>query len=323
MLYEKGSSDIAPSNYRALGLLNHAYTIMAICPLNRMMTETDWFLSEWQAGFRGGRGCRDNVLLLRVIYDQKIRGNKKCVITFIDFEAAFDSVSHKFLDEALGKAGASRKTRTLFRAIYAAAQGAARILGPDGKFTLSKIFNIARGVIQGDIISPIFFIVALDQLVQKYDKSGTGISVGHIKDIRVLGYADDAAMAEWRVEDMTKRLTTFADAAKAKADMKVKRSKMFSQMVCRQVKLSKITEQEIKAKTASYKYACTYEKAGCEQRFNTKRGMFIHAGYCNFNYRLTEEAFPLERIVDVFGKAEKEDLSSTVGSLPWPRLMDT
>ena len=101
-----------------------------------------------------------------MIYDQIIRGNKKCVITYIDFEAAFDSISHKFLYEALKNAKASRKTRALFRAIYAAAQGAARVQGKDGKYTLSKIFDIVRGVIQGDIISPIFFIIALDQLVQ-------------------------------------------------------------------------------------------------------------------------------------------------------------
>ena len=142
MVYKKKGSSEDCSKYRALGLLNHAYKIMAICLLNRMNTETDWFLSEWQAGFRSKRGCRDNVLLLRVIYDQIIRGNKKCVITFIDFEAAFDSVSHKFLDEALGKAKASNKTRALFRVIYAAAQGAARIIGPDDKFTLSQIFAI-------------------------------------------------------------------------------------------------------------------------------------------------------------------------------------
>ena len=51
-------------------------------------------------------------------------------------------------------------------------------------------------MIQGGIISPVFFIISLDQLVQKYDNSGTDISVVHIKDIRVLGYADDVAMAE-------------------------------------------------------------------------------------------------------------------------------
>ena len=49
MLYKKkGSSDDCTSTkYRALGLLNHAYKIMTICLLNRMVKETDWFLSEW------------------------------------------------------------------------------------------------------------------------------------------------------------------------------------------------------------------------------------------------------------------------------------
>ena len=61
MLHKKDSSEEC-ANYRALGLCNHAYKIMSICLLNRMIKETDWFLSEWQAGFRGGRGCRDNVL---------------------------------------------------------------------------------------------------------------------------------------------------------------------------------------------------------------------------------------------------------------------
>ena len=61
MLHKKDSSEEC-ANYRALGLCNHAYKIMSICILHRMIKETDWFLSEWQAGFRGGRGCRDNVL---------------------------------------------------------------------------------------------------------------------------------------------------------------------------------------------------------------------------------------------------------------------
>lgn len=128
-------------------------------------------------------------------------------------------------------------------------------------------FDIARGVIQGDIISPIFFIVALTQLVKDYDKSGTGISVGHIKDIRVLGYADDAAMTEWYVEDMTARLTEFADAAVKHTDMRVKPSKTFTQLVGKQDEVEKATEEEVKKKTSRYKFECTYAAAGCSQRF--------------------------------------------------------
>ena len=199
MLHKKGCSDEL-SNYRALCMLNHDYKILSICLLKRVVAETEWFLSDWQAGFRGGRGCRDNILLLRVMYDNIIRNNKQCVVTYIDFAAAFDSVSHKFLDEALAAAGAKRKTRALLRAIYSAAQGAVQIRDETGSIKLSQAFEVRRGVVQGDIISPILFILALDQMVQEADTEGQGVTVGEIKELRVLGYADDAAMASFSVE---------------------------------------------------------------------------------------------------------------------------
>ena len=146
-------------NYRAIGLLNHSYKVLSICVLNRLLKEIPNFLSDWQAGSRQHRGCRDNILLLRVIYDNIIRGKTNCVVTYIDFAAAFDSVSHKYrcIDSTLARAGASRKTRALFRAIYEEAQGTARTQGLDGTKVYSRKFDINRGSIQEDIISPIVF----------------------------------------------------------------------------------------------------------------------------------------------------------------------
>ena len=241
-----------------------------------------------------------------MIYDQIINGNDKCVVTYIDFAAAFDSVSHKFLDSALEKAKATRKTRALFRAIYAAAEGAVRLSSKDGKISLSKYFNVSRGVIQGDIISPIFFILALDQLIKSSDIGGTGVSVGHINDIRVLGYADDVAMTEKTVEDMTKRLTTFSDAAVAKADMQTKLAKTNSQMLGKRQRPTAATEQEIEEKKKTYKHACKYVKAGCRQRFKTKAGMKIHCSNCNFGFETTEKKWEIGVILKVFGKADRK-----------------
>ena len=85
--------------------------------LKRIMEECKDFLSDWQAGFRPERGCRDNILLLRVLFDQIIKDNFNLFVTYIDYSAAFDSISHKFLDRSLAAAGASRKTRAMFRAI--------------------------------------------------------------------------------------------------------------------------------------------------------------------------------------------------------------
>ena len=101
--------------------------------MKRIVQECGEFLSDWQSGFRAGRGCRDNLLLLRTLYNYIIKGKKSVVITFIDFKAAFDSVSHKFIDAVLARAGASRKTRAMFRAIYEAAKGMVRVNGTQGQ----------------------------------------------------------------------------------------------------------------------------------------------------------------------------------------------
>ena len=143
----------------------------------------------------------------------------------------FDSISHKFLDRTLAAAKASRKSRVIFRAIYKVATDIVRVRGTDGKYVYSGSFQVRRGVIQGDIISPILFIMALDQLVQTVDTSGKGVKCNSFLRIRVLGYADDEALAEPTVEAMTERLTNLADASERDADMKINVSKTMSQHV--------------------------------------------------------------------------------------------
>ena len=52
-----------------------------------------------------------------------IRGKKICLVTFIDYKAAFDSVSHKYIDSVLARAKVYRKCRAIFRSIYEATKG--------------------------------------------------------------------------------------------------------------------------------------------------------------------------------------------------------
>ena len=129
------------------------------------------------------------------------------------------------MDETLAKAGASPKSRAIFRAIYQAATGIARVRNTDNKFIFSGAFDVKRGVIQGDIISPVLFILALDALIQEVDNSdngnSSGIECGRILKLSVLGYADDAALIERHAEAMTARLTAIANTSKRRADTAV------------------------------------------------------------------------------------------------------
>ena len=225
--------------------------------------------------------------------------NGSCVITFIDYTAAFDSISHKFMDRTLAAAGASRKSRAIFRAIYRAATGIARVRGTDGVYNFSGSFKVCRGVIQGDIVSPVLFILALDQLVQTVDRSGTGVKCGRILKIRILGYADDAALAEPKIKDMTTRLTNLANASVSEADMHINMDKTVSQHIHKREPIA-VTTEEVATAESKYDHKCDF----CQRRFKTNRAMLIHRASCVHNYATTDEVFTIEKIVGVFGHVD-------------------
>ena len=130
---------------------------------------------------------------------------KKLALTFIDYSAAFDSVSHCYIDHALAEAGASPKTRAMFRAVYHAASAMTEVEGPDGETIFSDTFPVRRGVLQGDITSPIYFILALEAILREHDKNpNKGTYTKHTNTwIHTLGYADDAVLVDEDVETAT------------------------------------------------------------------------------------------------------------------------
>ena len=63
----------------------------------------------------------------------------------------------------------------------------------------------------------------------------------------MLGYADDAALTEERIEEMTERLTALADKSQSEADMTIRMDKTFSHHVKVQDERIQVTEEEIMA----------------------------------------------------------------------------
>ena len=55
---------------------------------------------------------------LYVIYQAMMTLSKEIIITFIDYSSDFDTISHKFIDKTLKRAGESIKVRVMFLSVY-------------------------------------------------------------------------------------------------------------------------------------------------------------------------------------------------------------
>ena len=298
-LYKKKCVDDM-GNYRFICLLSHAYKLLSAYLLLRMVKEAEGFLPDSQAGFRAFRGCRDNVLILAILIDAVIRIGLACVLTFIDFKAAFDSVSHHFLDETLGEAGVSDKCRSIFRAIYAKAAGVVKVRTADGEEVFSEAFPIDRGVLQGDIFSPFCFIAAFALIMKRHDTGG-GVNAIQGLVISELEYADDAVTCDEDVETASARVTSICAGAEEAADMEVSAPKTEVMHVARPAPVSPIKEEDIErfAEEGQIGFKCSF----CAKPFGTKQGKALHESrWCSARTReVYRKEYAVKKVIGVRG----------------------
>ena len=87
----KGTSSYC-HNWRGITLLSIPSKIFSKIIIARIKRAVDNKLRSEKAGFRKGRGCCDQVFVLRNIIEQCTEWQRQLIINFIDFEKAFDSI---------------------------------------------------------------------------------------------------------------------------------------------------------------------------------------------------------------------------------------
>ena len=75
-------------------------------------------LSDVQAGFRKGRGTRDQITNIRCIVEKAREFQKNIYLCFIDYAEAFDCVDHDKLWKALREMGIPDHLTCLLRNLY-------------------------------------------------------------------------------------------------------------------------------------------------------------------------------------------------------------
>ena len=109
-------------------------------------------LPDFQAGFRKGRGTRDQIASIRWITEKAREFQKNIYFCFIDSAKAFDCVDHNKLWKILQDMGIPDHLTCLLRNLYAGQEATVRT----GHGT-TDCFQIGKGVCQGCILSSCLF----------------------------------------------------------------------------------------------------------------------------------------------------------------------
>ena len=151
-------------------------------------------LPDVQAGFRKGRGNRDQIANIPWIIKKAREFQKNIYFCFIDYAKAFDCVNHHKLWKILKEMGKLDHLTFFWRNLYASQEGTVRT----GHGTRDW-FQIGKGVCQGCILSPCLYAECIVRNAG-LDEAQAGIKIAW-RNINNLRYANDTTlMAESKEE---------------------------------------------------------------------------------------------------------------------------
>ena len=84
-------------NYRGISLVSLGSKVFSMMILVRLRDAAERVLREEQRGFRRCRGCVDQTFILRLIIEKCLSHQTPLVLSFIDYEQAFDSADRRAL----------------------------------------------------------------------------------------------------------------------------------------------------------------------------------------------------------------------------------
>ena len=151
-----------------------------------------------QAGFRKGRGTRDQVANIRWIGEKAREFQKNIYFCLIDYAKASDCVDHNKLWKILKEMGIPDHLTCLLRNLYAGQEASVRT----GHGT-TDWFQIGKGVCPGCILSPCLFNLHAEDIMRNasVNEAQAGIKTAG-RNINNLRYADDTTLMAESEEEL-------------------------------------------------------------------------------------------------------------------------
>ena len=158
----------------------------------RLQQYVDCELPDVQAGFRKGRGTRDQITNICWIIEKVKEFQKNIYFCFMDYAKDFDCVDHNKLWTILKEMAIPDHLTCLLRNLYAGQEAIVRT----GHGT-TDWFQIGKGVHQVCMLSPCLFNLYSEYIMRNagLDEAEAGIKIAG-RNINNLRYADDTTLMQ-------------------------------------------------------------------------------------------------------------------------------
>ena len=189
LIQKDGKNPLYIKNYKPITLLNVDYKILSKILAKRMKTVLSEIIHLDQVGYMANRNIGEAIRLIDDIIFHCMTYKQDCFLIAVDFEKAFDSVSHTFLLKVLQLFGFGPSFCSWVTTIYSGITSCVM----NGGFS-TGYFDITRGVRQGDPLSPYLFLVVIEILAHVLkDNVFQGVKFGD-SEVRHAIYADDMSI---------------------------------------------------------------------------------------------------------------------------------
>jgi exonuclease III len=264
-----------PANYRGISLTPVAAKIYNKLLMNRIYPFIDPLLRHNQNGFRRGRSTLPQILSIRRLLEECQIGNRTAAMVFVDFSKAFDSINREAMFHILHLYGIPLHIIQAIKLMYLNSNS--RVRTADG---LTEAFLTLIGVLQGDTLAPLLFIIVLDYILRQSMKEDNGLTVAPRRSSRFpavkvtdLDFADDLALISDTIEK-AQRLLHDLETAASDIGLHVNDLKTEFMLVNIDDPEPAITTLDGKAlkQVQDFKYLGSYI-ADSRKDFNTRKGM--------------------------------------------------
>ncbi len=204
-IYKGKGDSMNCSKYRGIRLLEHGMKVYESVLEKRLREHVS--IGNYQFGFCPGRSTTGAIFIIRQLQEKYNQKKKNLYHIFVDLEKAFDRVPREVIEWALRKKEIPERMIRAIMALYV--DTTSKVKTTAG---ISEEFGIGVGVHQGSVLSPLLFIIAMDEAT---------------KEVRTeppweLAYADDlvlTAETQQKVTEMFEKWKTAMETRGLKVNL--------------------------------------------------------------------------------------------------------